>query len=83
MAAKAHQVRGLARGKRVEIADLGADYAARCKVRNLRPYPPTEFATQLEEFCRRTGIHTRRIGSKVFLLVQLVTAIAAEKIGNE
>jgi hypothetical protein len=72
------------RGKRVEIADLGADYAARCKARNLRPYPPAEFATQLEEFCLRTGIRTRRIGSKVFLLdVQLATATAAEKIANE
>jgi hypothetical protein len=65
----------LAKGKRVEIADLGPEYAARCRARGWRPYPPEEFGAQLETFCARTGIRIKRIGSKVFLLdVQLVSS---------
>jgi hypothetical protein len=79
-----HQILEPAGGKRVEIKDCHGGYAATCRAEGKRAVPPVQFIEPLKQFCRRSGIKTKTIGDRFYLLdVKLAPAISKTGAGPE
>jgi uncharacterized protein DUF4238 len=66
-----------AQGGRVEIGDAYREYATRCEAAGTKPAVVQKFAAKAKKFCEETGIATKAIKGRAYLIdVQLVPSMS-------